>query len=172
VDSFATRNQFYGGQLGAVVEVRRGPWIVDLTGKIALGATHEVINIDGNQLVVPNAGPRSTSSGGLLALPNANIGHHARNEFAFVPEGGINLAYQLSDHVRARVGYTFLYWSNVVRPGDQIDVRLAENKIPNFVLLQPAALRAAPVTVPNPVVPFKSSDFWAQGLNVGLEIIW
>jgi hypothetical protein len=52
----------------------------------------------------------------------------------------------------------------VVRPGKQIDTVLNENLIPQF----PAT---TPVSGPNrPAVLLKETDFWVQGLTVGLEL--
>ena len=47
-------------------------------------------------------------------------------------EATVNLGYWLTPHVKAYVGYNCLFWSNVVRPGDQIQVKcigLEGNKI-------------------------------------------
>jgi hypothetical protein len=44
--------------------------------------------------------------------------------------------------------YDFLYLSEVVRPGDQIDHNL----------------------VPSPLPIFNRTDFWAQGVSFGLEV--
>src|SRR5262249_13979380 len=46
-DDFATRNQFYGGQLGLDWEWRHNRWIVDVRGKLGLGVTHQEITING-----------------------------------------------------------------------------------------------------------------------------
>ncbi len=161
-DHFATKNQFYGGQVGLDAEVRRGRWFLDVLGKVALGDTHQVIDISGNQVIIPPTGPVQTFQGGLLAL-SSNIGHHTRERFAVVPEVGVNVGCQVTDHLRAFVGYNFLYWSNVVRPGDQIDRGLDVTRIPNF------PVPAMPLAQPRPAVPFKETDFWAQGINFGLE---
>jgi hypothetical protein len=107
-----------------------------------------------------------TAVGGLLALPT-NIGHFSRDRFSVVPEIGVNLGYQLTDHLRAYVGYNFLYWTNVVRPGAQIDRVLDVTLIPNFPV--PGAV---PTGQNRPMVPFKENDFWAQGINFGLEFRW
>ncbi|HXG10886.1 MAG TPA: BBP7 family outer membrane beta-barrel protein [Gemmataceae bacterium] len=160
-DNFDTRNQFYGGQLGAETELRRGRWFVNFRGKVALGGTHQTIDILGGQVVAAPDGTRQRFRGGLLALPS-NIGHFNRDHFAVVPEVGVNLGYHFTDSLRAYVGYTFLYWSDVLRPGDQIDRVLDINQIPNFI-------RGPAVAQVRPVVPFRSTDFWAQGLNFGLE---
>src|SRR5262249_52953482 len=47
-DNFGTRNSFYGGQLGLDFEFRRACWSLNLTGKVALGSMHEVVNINGD----------------------------------------------------------------------------------------------------------------------------
>jgi len=60
-----------------------------------------------------------------------------------------------------------LFWTNVARPGDQIDRNVNQDLLPdeNFV----------GTTLPVPTRPafaFKSSTLWAQGVNVGLEYTW
>lgn len=162
-DSFHTKNQFYGGQVGTIAEFQRGRWFLDARGKIALGDTHQVIDINGSQVIIGPNGSTSRFAGGLLAL-NSNIGHHTRERFTVVPEVGVDLGYQVTDHWRAFVGYSFLYWSNVVRPGDQIDRGLDVTRIPNFPV--PGT---APLPQPRPTVPFRGTDYWAQGINFGLE---
>jgi hypothetical protein len=163
-DRFATRNQFYGGQGGIKAQYWRDRWRVDLKAEVALGETHEVIDVQGSQLATTPTGTR-LATGGLLALPS-NIGHFTRNEFAVVPEVGVNLGYRFTDHLTALVGYNFLYWSKVARPGDQIDVGLDVTQIPNFGVTAPAAGQV------RPALPFKTTDFWAQGVSVGLELRW
>lgn len=160
-DDFDTRNQFYGGQLGAETELRRGRWFVNMRGKVALGVNHETINITGGQVLTAPDGTVSRFRGGLLALPS-NMGTFHRNHFAVVPEGGINLGFHVTESLRAYVGYTFLYWNNVFRPGEQIDRVLDVNQIPNFT-------PGPPTNRVRPTVPFSQTDFWAQGLNFGLE---
>ena len=50
-DRFATRNRFYGGQLGVSGEYRWGHWSLDGTFKVALGDTHEQSKIGGNNVI-------------------------------------------------------------------------------------------------------------------------
>jgi hypothetical protein len=169
-DRFDTHNQFYGGQVGLDAELRRGRWSLDLRSKVALGDMHEVVNINGNQLLTgPRGVPQQTFPGGLLAL-SSNSGRHERDRFAVVPEVGFTLGYQLTDRVRVSAGYTFLYLSNVVRPGDQIDPVLDPRRIPNFVHLNPAeAPHPGFVNPARPLFAFRETDFWAQGVNFSLE---
>lgn len=161
-DSFETRNQFYGGQVGLLAEYRRGPWFLDLRGTVALGNTHQTVTINGHQ-VVTNAAGTTVFRGGLLALPS-NIGRVSRDQFTVVPELGINLGVQVSENLRVFVGYNVLYWSNVVRPGDQIDRVLDITQIPNFPTTAPSA------GLGRPLVPLRGTDFWAQGISFGVEL--
>jgi hypothetical protein len=166
VDRFATSNDFYGGQLGLEAEWRRNRLGLNLRTQLALGGTHQQIDIEGSQQFVDlTSGATQNFNGGLLALPS-NIGSHSRGQFSVVPEIDLSLSYYLRERLRLSVGYNILWWTNVVRPGGQIDRVLDERQIPNFrpgdqATTLPAQLR--------PIVPFKNSDFWAQGLTFGLE---
>jgi hypothetical protein len=161
-DRFGTRNQFYGGQIGTDFNLTLGCWSLDLLGKVALGDTHEVININGNQVVMMPGMAARTFQGGLLALPS-NSGRFTRDRFAVVPELGVKIGYNVTDNLQLYAGYTWLYWSNVVRPGDQIDRVVDINQIPNFG-------RGPAVNGPSrPLVPFRQADFWAQGVSFGLS---
>jgi hypothetical protein len=162
-DRFATHNSFYGGQIGLDSEWRRGRWFVDVKGKLAIGATDSVVDISGGQTFFnPDGSVRSSVQGGLLAL-NSNIGRTHKDHFSFVPEIGVNVGYQLNDNIRIFAGYNFLYWTGVLRPGDQIDRNLDVSRIPNFPVLAPS------VSTIHPAVPFKTTDFWATGVSVGIE---
>jgi hypothetical protein len=157
-DTFQTHNNFYGGQLGLVGEARWGRWSVNMFGKVALGVTQQVVNINGSTLITPPGGTATAFPGGLLTQPS-NIGHFSRDVFGVVPEAGVNLGYQLTPHLRTFIGYNFLYWNNVVRPGQQIDLVVNTNQIPPAIGGGPA----------RPAFSFQHSDFWAQGITFGLE---
>jgi hypothetical protein len=167
VDIFGTHNNFYGGQLGLDWEIRRGYWSLNLLGKVAVGDTHETVIIDGSTtrtLTNPLTGMTvvQQQSGGLLTQPT-NIGRFNHDRFGVVPEAGIKLGYQITPHIKFTVGYTFLYWSEVVRPGDQIDT------VVNPALL--AFPRGSGPFVPARPLPIqKTTDFWAQGVSLGVEV--
>src|SRR4029079_12212155 len=61
-DRFATNNAFYGAQLGAVARWNRGPWDLNLTGKVGIGGTVQSIDIDGSQTARPNTRGNNTHS--------------------------------------------------------------------------------------------------------------
>jgi hypothetical protein len=164
VDQFKTNNRFYGGQIGAVAEMRKGPWIFDLTGKIALGGTQEQVEITGATSMTPVVngvpGVATGGPGGLLTGATTNIGVFTHDKFAVIPEVGFTVGYQWCEHVRLFVGYNFIYWSSVVRPGEQIDTTVNPLRVFGSTnVVGPA--RPAPV--------FKDTDFWAQGVSFGLE---
>lgn len=166
LDRFDTENHFWGGQLGGKVALSFGNWFIIGVGKVALGGVHEVVAIDG-QLVTNdfnNLGPPQTFPGGYLALPTS-LGLQSSNRFAVLPEVDVSVGYQLGG-ARLFVGYSLLYLSDVARPGNQIDRVInpvqapAVTGIPNAPLVGPA----------RPMPLFQHSDFWAQGINFGLEL--
>jgi hypothetical protein len=160
-DQFDTRNQFYGGQLGVRAEVRQNHLFANVTGQVALGDTHQTVDINGATTITPPGGLAAIRPGGLLALPG-NSGHFSRDDFSVVPEVGVNVGYQFTNNLRVFVGYNFLYWSNVVRPGDVIDLRMNSTLVPTS-LAPPSGPAASPFA-------FRSSDFWAQGISFGAEL--
>jgi hypothetical protein len=159
-DHFATRNQFYGGQVGLRADLNWRRWDLEVTSKFAMGTTHQQVDINGVTVLTPPGGPPSVFTGGLLALPT-NIGQFSRDHFTVVPEVGLNIGYKINDHWRVYTGYSFIYWSSVVRPGDQIDRVVNSSQIPP---------RMGPfVGPPHPAFGFRDTDFWAHGVNFGLE---
>lgn len=167
-DSFGTKNQFYGGQLGFVGDYRRNRWTVDFRTTVALGTTHQELDIEGSQTrLIPGAAP-AVFNGGLLAL-NSNIGERSRDVFSVVPELGLTVGYQVTDHLKTFVGYNFLYWSNVIRPGDQIDTTIDVNRVPRFV---PPGVTVPDAGQVRPAVLFRETDFWAHGITAGFEYRW
>lgn len=160
-DHFETRNDFYGGQLGLDWTWHPGRWFIDMRAKVAVGDSYRSVGINGATAFLAPGGAATVSNGGLLALPS-NIGHFDNSRFGVVPEAGINIGYQLTDNLRLYVGYTFLYWANVFRPGDQVDTVIDQSQIPGAVGVAPAGQNR-----PRPLL--HSTGFWAQGMNCGLE---
>jgi len=161
-DSFQTANRFHGADLGVTWRRRCGPWLLDVLGKLSLGGVEQTVRIAGQTVISGSAADNGTYAGGLLAQ-STNINVYRRNVFAMVPELGINLGYQLAPWLTAKVGYSFLYWSRVVRPGDQIDLVVNPDLLP-----PPDGFAGAE----RPRFEFRDADFWAQGLRVGLEGRW
>jgi hypothetical protein len=149
--------------VGAIFETVRGRWTFDVRGKVALGYTRQQAKVTGN--ISPlSGGGLPDLPGGLLAL-NSNIGTYSQRQVSVVPEFGLNVGYDVTSRLRVFGGYSFLYWTNVSRPGQQVDRVLDVNRIPDF----PAAPATSTI---RPVNPRGSENLWAQGVNFGLMYRW
>jgi len=135
-----------------------------LRSSIALGANQQTNDINGSQVVARPGQAPEVFVGGLLAA-QSNIGQYSRTRFSVVPDAALNIGYQFTPTFRGYLGYSFLYWSNVVRPGQQIDRNVNLAFIPNTP-------PAPPSSQVRPAVLCQETDFWAQGLNFGLEWLW
>lgn len=165
-DSFRCTSDFYGGQIGARVRWQGEALGLSLLGKVALGNSRQVTDIEGTSARFAADGTLiSVAPGGILAQ-NTNIGRHSRNRFAVAPEVGLNATYDVASWLQVTFGYTFLYVSSVARPGEQIDRVISVNQVPTDQRYN----SAVPVT--NPLPRNASSDYWAQGLNLGLGLKW
>jgi hypothetical protein len=162
-DRFATENDFHGGELGLAAQFHRGCWSLDLLAKVALGNMRQAAMIDGAATVTTPGDPPETSPGGLLALPT-NMGRHRRDAFAVLPEIGLGLRYQASDCLALTAGYTLIYLNHILRTGDQIDPAVNPTQLTNFDQTGGPLLGE-----PRPAVLMNDTDFWAQGINLGIE---
>jgi len=162
-DSFSSQTQFHGVEFGTSMQTFRGLWGFEAISRIAMGNNTEYVTINGSTQTTQN-GVTTTDTGGLLAQ-TSNIGNYRRDQFAVVPQIGLNLLYQFTPGLRATLGYTFVYWSRVVRAGDQIDTDVNSTLLPNNPTPPTGDLR-------HPQFVFRDTDFWAQGISVGLEYRW
>src|SRR5262249_19247742 len=110
-DTFRTRNQFYGGQVGVRSEFFLGRFSLGLQAKLALGATSEVLDVGGTTTNITGA-TATTVAGGQFAVAS-NSGHFTRSVFAIVPEGEVRLCCQVSPTISIFAGYDLLYCSRV-----------------------------------------------------------
>ncbi len=154
LDQFTVHNGFFGGQIGGRVAYRWQSLEVGLSEKLALGANTANITILGltNTTV---GGVVTQTPVGLLAQPS-NIGTHSDDTFAVVNEIGLHGGWQINDYVKVFAGYSFLFISSVVRAPEIVD--------PVVNLNQPAAGAG------RPVFTRQQTDFWAHGLNAGVEV--
>ncbi len=163
-DTFQTRNQFYGGILGLRGGFTTERLSVDLTLRAALGSSHEVQNVWGGftSLNFPSAGFNSGPEG-IFAQP-ANEGRRSANRFSVVPEAQLKLSYAVTSWMQVSAGYDFLYYTNVIRPGDQIN-----REIPKGQTFNQADLLGTSISATSPAPLFRATDFFAHGVNVGLS---
>jgi Putative beta barrel porin-7 (BBP7) len=148
-DLFATTNQFHGGDVGLMSDLRRGIWILQTQARVAMGNMRETVIIDGQTTVFDGVNT-AYAQRGLLAQPNI-IGFHHHDQFVVIPELDMKLGLQLTPCLRATAGYNFTYVSRVVRPGNEVDLVID------------------PVTHTRPAAPVRPTDLWIQGITAGLE---
>ena len=162
-DAFRVRNQFHGGQVGYAFARRYGSLEFDARLSVALGVTHQEVEIAGFQTRTrPGQAPEHFTSGLLAAGTNSGV--FSRDRFSVAPEATFNVGLRLTDRLKASVGYNFLAWSSVVRPGDQIDRTVDLSVVPNFPQSQSSGNRPLPT--------FRESNLWAQGVQFGVEYRW
>lgn len=162
-DRFDSVNSFYGFQVGLDGEVQFFNFFLNMWGKIALGGNQQDVRIAGDGFVT-GGGTTLVVDRGVYAMPS-NIGEYHPAHFAFLPEVGVNLGYQLTNYLRLSAGYSILWLTSTVRAADQMET---------VMNLTQGSLRGGPPLPPNtgpllPVFQANSSIFWAHGLNVGLE---
>jgi len=157
-DRFDTENLFHGATVGVLLEKRARGWSWELLMKLGVGNTRAEVLIDGSTTTTVPAVLPVVTAGGLLAQP-PNMGTYSRNDFTMIPELGLTVGYDLAPNLRATLGYTLLYWSKVARPGDQIDFDVNDSQFSGGAL----------VGAPRPEFSWVTTDFFAQGVNVGLE---
>jgi len=125
-----------------------GYWMMQFLGRMSLGNMHESIAINGTNAVNGTVG---TNPAGGVFTRDSNIGVHSRDEFTAITEVGFNLAYRFRPNTQLVVGYTLMYFNDILSPANNIDTQVDP---------------AGGGTHPN--VPFRHSDFWLQGVNLGL----
>ena len=81
-----------------------------------------------------------------------------------VPEIALNWATGSRRRPRSIVGCSFLYASNVARPGDQINRNINPTQTVSYGNDPPVT----PVGAAQPTFNFNTTDFWAQTLSIGL----
>lgn len=162
-DTFATYNNFYGGQVGAHWVYRLSRFQFDLSGKVAVGRTYQTIKVEGQTVVTNLTTTQAISDNfGLYSQPS-NIGQYKSIHTSVLPEFEAKFSVDLTERLRFNVGYTFMWINNVVRPGDQMDRNINDQPLN-------AGRGAAPFVPPPP--QFRQSNFYGHFLNVGLEFMF
>ncbi len=160
-DDFFTRNQFSGGTIGARTRMNWGPVMLSADTRLSLGSTFQYLSINGNTTIGGGSGGL-TQGGGILALPS-NMGNLSQHAFSVVPELNVTLSYQVTKNVRIFAGYNLLYWTNVIRAADQIQTAIDPRQVPTDFTFAPGNIGIGPNA------PFRTSNFFANGVAGGLE---
>ncbi|WP_345683887.1 BBP7 family outer membrane beta-barrel protein [Novipirellula caenicola] len=159
-EQFHTENRFNGLQLGMIHQATFDRAWLESTMRVAVGTNSQRVNISGSTTLTDN-GVAESYPGGLLTQ-TSNIGSYREDEFTMIPELGVTLGVRVTSWLHATVGYSLLYFPNVVRAGDQIDPTVNSNLIPE---------PSTPVTGSRrPQYRFVETDYWAQGIHFGGQL--
>lgn len=159
-DSFLTQNEFHGGSGGILARSYRGPVTLEGLFKFAAGDMRERVTVAGS-----NTAAGVTTPGGFFAQ-GTNSGTQQHHHFTTLTEINTNLVYNVNSNWRLVGGYSFIYWGRVLLAGNQIDRQVNTTQLFGGQLIAntPAEARPAP--------KFQRTDFWVQGVNVGLDYRW
>jgi hypothetical protein len=162
-DSFRVQNNFYGGQIGARGRYTFGQFWTSLSTKIAFGTTQETLDINGNAVLpgfVPAGAPQLP--GGFYTAVS-NLGSSRQDSFAIVSDTTLAVGWRPLDWINLGVGYNFLYWSRMMRSGDQVSHAINTNLNPALTPFATPGGAAAPARLD------RETDFWGHGLSFTVE---
>jgi hypothetical protein len=128
---------------------------------MAFGNNHQTTVINGTTTITNGPDVLNFSEGAFALATNSGV--HPRDEFVVIPQLGVEMGYQLTCRCRAYLGYNLIYWSPVMRAGDQIDLNIDPHNFPGGTPLPGGASHF-------PQYLARESNFWAQGINLGTEI--
>ena len=165
-DKYGVRNQFYGANIGGRLSFTRGALFLDAIGKIAIGGVRQVVNVDGTTSLLSGGGLVSTATtpGGFYANLAAT-GERSENRFAVLPEGSLQLGYQMTSWLNVFGGYQVMYLSSVARPGDQVDRNINVNNLPTVPTYTSRGLTKT-------VAGVNESDLFIHGFTFGLTLTY
>lgn len=141
-DRVTTRNQFHGGQVGFAATGRHGQFSLTLQSTVALGVT--VSDMDDTRIRALSVGAIGVPLPAVPVAPVVLSRNERQTAFAVAPEAGVTVGWNPRDNVRLTFGYNFSYWSHVRRAQAVYDL--------------------------TPVPAAGTTDFWAQGINWGVEL--
>ncbi len=159
-EQFRTENRFDGLQLGIIHKVAMNRASLESTLRVAVGNNSQRVNISGDTAIT-KLGVTQTFPGGLLTQ-TSNLGSYREEDFTMIPELGVTLGVRVTSWFHATLGYSLLYFPNVVRAADQIDSNVNPNLIPE---------PSNPVTGSlQPRFRLVETDYWAHGLSFGGQL--
>lgn len=163
MDRFHTYNVFKGAQIGLRSSGYSGNWFASLTGKLAFGSTSTRLTVNGitSQAAAPPL-VNGIFPSGFLAQPSNTL-EQTHDEWSCISEINLRAGCDAWGCLRVFVGFDFLYWNTVARPGDQIDraINLTQSQVFGGGVLV-GQRRPAPI--------YQTSDFIAQGISAGIEL--
>jgi hypothetical protein len=161
-DSIRTRNMFYGGQLGfngRLGGFDRGLGL-DLSTKGAVGGVAQRADLVGSNSFI-SAGVDDTEAGGLYAR-GSNAGSFSRSKIAYLHDVDVKLTYNFNPYIQVSFGYSLIYLSSVMRPGNAIDPVVNDNI--RFVAAP------TPSNLDRPAFSWRAEELVVQGMTFGARV--
>jgi len=186
LDQISVRNEFYGANTGINQEIRYGNWTLGFVGKVAFGVMDQTVMLNGGSSLTTQSNQTVTNTvvnaqnqpllqttnqfilqqhfnaiGGVIAQSN-DIGKFHRDVYSILPEGTLNVSYHITPAIVAFVGYDVTYFTHVVRAANEVTGQVNQGLLPTSIYYG--------TQTPVPTVPvFRETDFWVQGVTVGLN---
>jgi hypothetical protein len=167
-DQFGTRTDFIGADIGFKTHFERNFWSLDILTRIAFGGNHQVfrgLGWTGITFDLPDFGTPVTQ-GGRYVGP-ANNGIFSNDRFAIVPEIGVTIGYMPTHWFKFTLGYNWVYWTDVIRVGAQVDRVINPIGVPTSNQYQSSIYEPR-----RPGVAFNESDIWLQSITLGMQFLY
>lgn len=155
-DSFEVENEFHGGQIGLGAFYEEGCWTFHGLAKVGFGNLERRGTLAGTTTTQVGADPAATTNQGLL-VRDTNAGSSSDSTFAVSPELSLGLGYRMNHWMDLSIGYSFLMVTDALQTWRTLDNQLAVN------------LEDPPVDPARPARTFSYGDYWAQGINFGVN---
>lgn len=153
-DRFFANNQFHGGEFGLDTHIYRGRFSLDVLTKVAMGNNRQTVRTQGDTTATTFGA--ATQPGGLLAS-GSNLNETKHDMFGVIPEVTITGRVDITPHIRATIGYNFLWVNNVVRAGDQVNLNV-----------DPTTFHGASAGSA-PVARLVDDSYYLHGVTAGIE---
>jgi len=161
-DQIDAQNSFHGGQIGFQADVVHGSMFLEVSGKLGIGQVQATVRVAGQSTTAEPGMSAMVRPIGVLAQPS-NSTRIVNSAFAVLPEGWLKVGYRFTSDSRLYIGYNFLYLSEVVRPGEQLDRTIDPAAVPGIG-------NTPGLPSERPGVLLNRTDFYLQGLILGFEL--
>ena len=102
--------------MGLAWWLNRGRWSLAPSARLAFGNLRREATLVGSTIIETPTGGSATYNSGLLVL-DSNRGSFSRDQFVFIPEAAIRIAYDLTPKMQITAGYSVLMIPETWRPG-------------------------------------------------------
>jgi hypothetical protein len=157
-DSFKTRNEFHGGQVGLASRYRENCWSFNALVKVGFGSLQRRAKLAGATLTSVD-GANAIDPNGLL-VRSTNAGVQTDHTFGWVPELDLSLGWQQYPCFDVTFGYHIIAMTDALQVSGAIDPELAVN------------LADDPTGQQRPAAILRYNTFYVQGIHFGLQYVY